>query len=801
MLKNYLVTALRNLARQKSTTILNVAGLALGITCSLVLFLLVRHMSGFDQYHSKLDRIYRVVSESQGSNGKFTTAGAPTLLPDAFRNDFPEAEEVIYISYRAGEMITIPQGDSQPKRYTEESGVGFTEPGFFRIFDRKVLIGDAEKGLDEPNEAVISKTLALKYFGREDAVGELLRVDTMDYKVSAIIEDAPSNTDLPLNLMLSYASIKASRLTAGWGSIWSDEQCYVLLKENHGADKVMARMPAFVTKYLGTDNYSKQTFLLQPLAEMHFSQDYSTLSYSTVSKETIATLAVVAIFLIVTACINFINLSTAEAIKRSKEVGIRKSLGSTRSQLVLQFLGEVTLVTTVAMLISLGTAQLVLNFINSFLETRLSLEFANDTGLWIFVVGITVMVSLLSGLYPSFVISAFKPAVALKNQISNKSSSGYNLRRGLVILQFVISQFFIIGTVVLISQMNYFQNKDLGFDKEAIILFPIPEPEVPGSTDSKMKSLRNEVSQFAGVESISLCSTAPSSGSVSGTGFTMEGEDASARKDTQVKQVDGEYIQLFDLKLIAGNGLGDSDTINGFVVNEQLTKIAGFKNPEEIVGKKLRLWDRTLPVMGVVQNFHTVSLENEIEPTVLMNRIRGYRTLSVKVKPGQYQAVIDQVKTKWEAAYPQHLFSYEFLDENIRQFYEGEQRMSSLFTIFTSIAIFIGCLGLFGLATFMANQKTKEIGVRKVLGASVESIVFLFSKEFIKLIAIAFIIACPLGWYIMNQWLDRFAYKITIGPEIFVAGFAVTFIIAVMTVGYRSIRAAVANPVNSLKEQ
>ena len=799
MLKNYLITAFRNLTRQRSSTILNIAGLTLGITCSLILFLLVRHIASFDKFHSKLDRIYRVVTESEGSNGKFYTSGVPSVLPDAFRNDFPEAEEVTFVSYRSGVMVSIPQRSGESRKFTEDRGVTFAEPNYFKIFDRKILIGNAEKGLDEPNEAIISKTLAQKYFGREDAVGEILKYDTLEYKVTAVMEDAPSNTDLPFDLMLSYATIKANQERNGWNSIWSDEQCYILLGEKEAAASLMSRMPAFVKKYLGDENYSKQTFNLQPLASMHFDDRYSTLSYSTVPKEMLIALSIVALFLIVTACINFINLSTAEAIKRSKEVGIRKSLGSTRGQLVAQFLGETTLITGFAMIVSLSLVQLALGFINAFLETTLAMDFSTDVSLWLFIIVITVVVSLLSGLYPSFVVSGFRPAAALKNQINNRSSSGYNLRRGLVVLQFVISQFFIIGTIVLISQMRYLQKKELGFRQDAIIIVPVPEGGSGSTLNAQSKTLRDEVARINGVHGASLSSTPPSSGSVSGTGFTFEGEDASQRKDTQVKQVDGSYIDLYDLQLIAGTGLEDRDTISGFVVNEQLVKVSGINNPADIIGKKIRVWGRTMPVVGVVKNFHTVSLETEIQPVLLMNRVNGYQTLSLLVDPSDYQATVENVKAKWEEMYPDQIFSYEFLDEHIRQFYDGEQRMSTLFTVFTSIAILIGCLGLFGLATFMVNQKTKEVGVRKVLGASVESILGLFSKEYFKLITVSFVIASPFGWYLMNMWLDQFAYKITIGPSTFIIGFAVTLTIALATVGYRSLKAAIANPVNSLK--
>jgi putative ABC transport system permease protein len=800
MLRNYFKTALRNLLRQKSSTVLNIAGLTLGITCSLVLFLLINHLLSFDTYHSKKDRIYRVVTESDGNSGRFYTPGVPPALPDAFKNDFPEAEEVTFTSYRANDLVSIPQLNGPSKKFQEEAGIVFAEPNFFKIFDRKILIGSVEKGLDDPQEAIISSSLARKYFGKEDVIGELVKYDTMEYKITAVMEDHPANTDFPFNLMLSYISIKKGRENT-WNSIWSDEHCYILLKEGETPSNLESRMGNFVEKYLGKDNFSNQTFTLQPLSSFHFDDRYGTYTYSTVSRQILFAMGAVAIFLIVTACINFINLSTAEAIKRSKEVGIRKSLGSTRTQLVGQFIGETTVVTSLAMLLSLGFAQIILGLINTFLELKLSMNLTSDGLLWTFIIGVTVVVSLLSGLYPAFVISAYRPALALKNQVNNKSSSGYVLRKGLVVLQFVISQFFIIGTIVLISQMNFFRNQDLGFKKDAVIVMPIPEREDPTYNDgsSKMRTLRNELLNISGIEDASLSNSPPSSGNVSGTDFRFEGEDAREGKGTQVKQIDGNYLKLYDLKLIAGRNLEDFDTARGFVVNEQLLKISGIQSPQEAVGKNVLMWGKRLPIIGVVKDFHTVSLHEPIEPTIMLNRIRGYETLSVKINPANLQQTIKEIKLKWEAAYPEHIFDYQFLDEQIGEFYETEERWSMLFTIFSSIAIFIGCLGLIGLATFMANQKNKEIGVRKVLGATVESIVFLFTKEFVKLIVIGFVIAAPLAWFIMNQYLNDFAYKITLGPAIFIAGFAITLIIALVTVGYRSIMAAIVNPVKSLR--
>ncbi len=799
MFQNYLKTAMRNLMRAKGSSFLNIAGLTLGITCSLVLFLMVKHLATFDRYHTNRDRIYRVVTQMDGNNKRFYTAGVPPVLPDAFREDFPEAEQVTFTSYRSGALVKVPRRNGDSKKFQEEFGVVFAESNFFKIFDRPLYIGDASHALDQPAEAVISRSLARKYFAREDVVGEVVRFDTVDYKITAVMSDFPDNTDFPFNLMLSYATIKSDQDKRGWGNIWSDEQCYILVKPGE-TDKMLSRMPGFVEKYVGKDNYNNETFALQPLSELHFDDRYSNYNYKTAPRELLAALGVIAAFLILTACINFVNLATAEAVKRSKEVGIRKSLGSTRRQLAFQFLGETTLVTLVAVVLSLAAAQMILSLLNPFLELPLKLDFAGGGMLWIFLVGVTIVVSLLSGLYPSLVLSRFSPAVALKNKMGNKSSSGFNLRRSLVIVQFVISQFFIMGTIILLSQMNYFQSEDLGFRKDAIIIVPIPENGAPGTqAATKVRTLREEVSRIPGIAMASLSSTAPSSGSVNSTGFYMDGQDEHDRRGTQVKHIDGNYLSLYEIPLLMGANLHDYDTARGCIVNEEFVRVAGFPDAQSAIGMNVNIWDRKLPIVGVVRDFHTVSLRDRIEPTLMMNNIDNYSTLSVQVNTADMKNVIGQLQTKWEAAYPQQIFDYKFLDDNIREFYEGEQKMSVLLTAFTSMAIFIGALGLFGLATFMTNQKTKEIGVRKALGATVESIILLFSREYVKLIGIGFAIASPAVWYVMNLWLQTFAYKITIGPMVFIAGLILTLLISVATVGYRSFRAARVNPVDSLR--
>lgn len=800
MFRNYLKTAFRNLLREAGSTAINISGLTLGITCSLVIFLLVNFLSSFDNFHSKRDRIYRVVFQSEGNHGTGYSAGIPSLLPDAFRLDFPEAEEVVFTSYRANSTVLVPQRGGENKPFSAEAGVLFTQSNFFKVFDRRIVAGDNVRGLDDPNTAIISRRSARLYFGREEVLGETVKFGDNEYRITAVMEDFPANTDFPFDLMLSYVTIKADNEKNGWSSIWSDEQCYFLLKEGASIRSVESGMAGFREKHVGKENADKSAYNIQPLREIHYDERYGSYTYNTVSRAMLITFASIALVLIITASINFINLSTAEAIKRSKEVGIRKSLGSTRGQLVGQFLGETTIVVIVSMLISLGLTQMALTFINPFMDVSLSLDLSGNASLWIFIISVTLIVALLSGLYPAFVVSGYNPVMALKNVAGNRSSSGYAMRRSLVVTQFVISQFFIFGTIILVYQMRFMEAKDLGFRKDTILMVRIPESEQVGSAHGpgKMRTLRDEMLRVPGVNAASLNSAAPSSGMVSGTSFRVAGADRDY--ETQVKLVDGNYIPLFDLKLIAGQNVEDLDTARGVVVNEKLCEVVGIK-PEDMIGKVLNVSRKDLPVTGVVRNFHTVSLEEPIEATVLMNRRARYSYLSLQIDPLRTQQVIDVLKPKWEAAYHESIFSYDFLDERIQEFYESYARMSTMLTLFSGIAIFIGCLGLFGLATYLSNQKTKEIGVRKVLGASVESIVLLFSREYIRLIVVGFLIAAPIAWFAMTKFLENFEYRIGIEPWIFASGFAATLVIALLTVGYRSVKSAVANPAHALRSE
>ena len=799
MLKNYLKTLTRTLLRDKVSTAINVAGLMLGITSCTILFLILKDGASYDKHHRNFDRIYRVVSQSS-ENGRVTyTQGIPPALPEAFRNDFHAAEQGVFTSYRRSSMIAVEQVDGTLKKYEEPKGLVITEPAFFKIFDRKMIIGDAGKCIDEPNEAIISHKWATKYFqSDENAIGKTVRFEDHDYSIRGVMEDYPSTTDLPFDLMLSYITTKASFEAAGWNGVSDNDNFYFMLKEGESIQSVQSLIPGFVAKYNGEGdaNTGEETYLIQSLSEVHTDSRFGNYNKKMPAAAKIS-FTVIGIFLMLMACINFINLTTAEAVRRTKEVGIRKALGSSRQQLILKFTGETFVVTALSVVISLGLVQLLLLPVNSFLDMSLSMDFS-DYRMWLFLITITVAVSLFSGIYPAFAISRFKPVEVLKGRLDVKNRSGFNLRRGLVVLQFFISQLFLIGTIVVFEQMDFMEEQDLGFRKDEIITVPIPERDDLADR-TKMRALKNEVIRLSGARAASLNYSPPSSAGVLSSGFKVleKGEELSA----QVKQVDGDYLDLFDIKVLAGAKLGDVDSMAGFVVNEKLVQIAGYAQNEDLVGKEIEFWGKKLPVIGVVKDFNTRSLSKPMEPVILTNDIGGYGNLSIQIAPKDMQATIRQIQKLWESRYPEYIFKYEFLDEQVNNLYRGERKMSQMITVFSFVAIFIGCLGLFGLISFMANQKTKEVGIRKVLGASVNSIVFLFLKEFFKLIAIGFALAAPVSMLIMNEYLKEFAYRINLSPTIFITALGSTMLIAIITVGFRSFTAASADPVKSLRNE
>ena len=796
MLKNYFVTTLRKLSRQKNYTAINVLGLALGMACCLFIFLIIQYELRFDRFHRKFDRIYRIVTEEKINDIISPTMGTPIPMAAALRQDFPNLEKVTVSFGNYGGLFAITQDDGTVQRFQENERVAFVEPEFFEIFDFPWMAGDP-KSLAEPNGVALTEEFAKKFFGSADALGRTIRMDNhIDLKVIGVVKNFPIHTDFPFSVLVSWKTLpQAGFEVESWGNLSSNVNTYVVLPPNYSAKEFESRLVDFKEKYHpNAKDANKRVHKVQPLREVHYDGRYGNYGQRAISKTTLWALGLIGVFLLITACINFVNMATAQAINRAKEVGVRKVLGAFRSQLITQYLGETFVITLLGAALAVVLAELLLPTLNNVLKLKISLQLFANFSVFAFLSLLILAVSLLAGLYPAFVLSHFMPALALKNKASTATGGGLFLRRGLVVFQFIISQMLIIGTLIVTNQMDYFRNKEMGFDQNAIVTVPLPVNEA-----TKLQTLHTQLLQNSRIRNVTFSYTSAASGNAWDTNLrhTLNGPEETFASD--LKFADAEYIPTYGLKLVAGRNYVVSDTVSELVVNETFARKLGY-TPQDLIGKTFKLGRRPyLPVVGVVQDFHTRPLQEEIRPCLLAAHRRAYQEASIKIAAQDMKEALQHIEKIWSATFPEFVYSIEFLDQRLADFYQQEQKISQLFRAFTAIAIFIGCIGLLGLISFVAAQRTKEIGVRKVLGATVVDILGLISKEFAGLIAIAFAVAAPVAYLVMNNWLENFAYRINVGLGVFAATIAVTFIIAGVTIGYRAIKAALANPVDALR--
>ncbi|MEZ2335734.1 ABC transporter permease [Mucilaginibacter sp. RCC_168] len=805
MLKNYFKIAWRNIIRHKGYSAINIAGLTLGISACLLIFIIIRYEMSFDTSQPNFKNIYHIVLKHTHEDGFSYTPGLPAPATDALRVDFPQAK-IAALNSSYGSQITVPAisagKNTGDKKFTESMGVVFIEPQFFDIFSFKWLAG-APSVLTEPNAVVISKSTAVKYFGDwTNIIGKILKMDNLiDLKVAGITEDQPENTDFPFKIMVSYITWKQHPkeyyYENDWGAISSNHQVFMLIP-NTSVNNIDNQLISFTKKHYATGTKRKLIFA-QPLALLHFDTRFgNTLGDHVMSMATLRTLSFIAILIIVMASINFINLSTAQSVGRSKEVGIRKVLGSTRKQLVIQIIGETTLIVIGSVLFALIVAKLAMPYLKHIASVPESTALFTVDNI-VFSIIVMFAVILLSGIYPALIVSGFKPVLALKNKITAASIGGIPLRRALVVAQFAISQLLIIGTIVAVSQMDFVNKADLGFNKNAVLV-------IPGYTDSlslrKMDSFKQRLLQNAQVESVSFSSDAPSSENNSATNFYFNHSTKDPGFSTFLKFGDADYFKTYQLHFAAGRGYDVGDTARQVVVNETFIHKLGIQNAQDAIGKTVRLGTGPiLPISGVVKDFKTNSLRENVKPIVISAQKAYESQVAIKIKTNDLSKTVAQLQKMWETTYPEYAYNGYFLDQNIAAFYQQENQMALVYKIFAGIAIFISCLGLYGLVSFMAVQRTKEVGIRKVLGASVSSIIYLFSKEFMVLIAISFVIAMPTAWYLMTGWLQNFAYRISLSLWVFILAIVSSVLIAWMTVGYKALKAALVNPVKSLRNE
>jgi hypothetical protein len=812
MFRNHIKIALRSLWRKKTFAFLNILGLAVGMASALLIFLVIRHEMSYDTFHTKLNRIYRVGTGLYYKSGQVEHYGGATILvPDAFRQDFPGVEKVAPVQQVDEEQFAIPQhGAGTERRFKEKEGIFYTTPSLFDILDFPWLQGNPASALREPYTMALSRTIAQKWFGDwHSAVGKtvLMGDKRIPLLITGILKDPPANTDLSLRIVLSYATYKSLHAAdfdspGTWGSFSSASECFILLHRQEDITALRAQIGAFTHLHYGqtekTGNARTEVELLA-FKDQHFDETHDRYGEPGLSVRELWALGLIGVFLVLVACINFVNLSTAQSVNRSKEIGVRKVLGSNRRQLLAQFLQETALLTVIALLLACILTELALPYVGTLTSRDLSINLFLVPSALLFLMGTGICVTFLAGVYPGMVLSGFDPVDAIKSKLKT-AAGGITLRRGLVVLQFVIAQLLIIGTLVVVKQMAFFRNRPMGFERKAIVMMDLPQDSL---SIRKYAFLKHRVQQIPGVLSATLGDTPPSTENAWNTSIVFDTRSTPEDFSIMVRFADTDYFRTFQMDLTTGRLPYPADTVHEVLVNETAVRMLGIRSNEDILGKTAQLgkMGNGLRIVGVLKDFNDKPLNNKIgiRPLIVSPAALHYDMLAVRLDPRQIESAMSALSTAYGDVFPEHVFEPTFFDNQLMDYYHTEATAAKLFRLFALLAIFISSLGLYGLVSFMAAQKTKEVGIRKVLGASVPSIVFLFSKEFTLLIGVAFVIASPLGYYLMHQWLNGFFYRTDIGWGVFAVAIILSIVIAWATVGYRALRAALADPVKALK--
>ena len=794
MLKNVLTISVRNLRRYATYSWINIIGLTLGITCALFIFLIVKFELSYDQYHAKADRIYRINSGGPEEE-KDHDMGSPTGLAPALRAEFMEFEEVATI-LKLNPDRTQVEINRELARIPETYLV---QPQFFNIFDFVWLHGTPETSLRDPNKVVITESLENQFF-QGNALGKTIRLNNEDELiVTGIIQDPPMNSDFPIQIAVSHATIEKKKGAYdpdnfdGWNSYY---HTYVLLKKGVDPAVLKPKFKSLVERRLGKESAEKyRAFSAMHLSDIHFISD--NYNKRTISPDAINTLRIIGIFILLIACINFINLATSQAIRRAKEVGIRKTLGSNRKNLIFQFIGEAFIVTLASMLISFVLVNQLTLLSKQYTDIPLSQETLTQPDTLFLMLIILVAVTLLSGFYPAFVLSGFRPVEALKSAPISMGLKGIFVRKGLIAFQFIITQVLIICTLITVRQTDYFESQPLGFTKEAVLTADLPRPD-----KSRLSALRNGLLQYPEIKNVSFSLNTPSA-TINKWWAGFKHESMPEEASVEIKLVDSVYLKMFNILTIAGVNTIEGDSGLNVIANESLTRELGMDKPEKAVGEVIEYWGKRVTIVGVVKDFQTVSLHEGVHPVLITCQEDYFQKVSVKIDMGQTQAAINHFEKEWKAAFPEYYFTYDFLDEQLATFYKEEKKISRLFVAFAFVAISIGCIGLLGLIMFVSAQRTKEVGIRKVLGASITNIATLLSKDFIILVLVAGLIASPIGYYFMDKWLQGFVNRISLADNawVFVFSAMLALLFAAVTVGVQSLKAALANPTDSLRNE
>jgi putative ABC transport system permease protein len=814
MYKNYFKIAFRSLLKNKVYSFVNILGLAMGFACCTLIALFIKDEWGYDRYHAQADNIYRVTRDFLSKDGSVSLHlghVAPPFAP-LIKNDFPDVKYAVRV-LETGSLFAIQENGRQVKAFNEEK-VNFAEAEVFKVFDIPLLSGKVETSLNEPFTMLLSDRMAEKYFDKQDPIGKILRTNNQyDVRITGVFKSFPKQSHWHPDFLVSFKTLEDStlygkrNLETNWGN--NAFATYLLVNEDFSKERTEALFPKFLDKHMGataTANGnpmpSTYTYLyLQKLTDIHLHSHLDSEVEANGDIKFIYLFSAIGLFILLIACINFMNLSTARAANRAKEVGVRKVVGAVKAHLIGQFLSESIIVAFLSLILGCGIAFLTLPLLNTFTDKTMTINLFTNWTEFLLLLAFALVTGILAGVYPAFVLSAFRPAHVLKGQMSSGSANA-PLRKGLVIFQFGISVVLIVATGLVFQQLNYMNSKDLGFKKDQIVNLPYYR-ELGDNYDA----FYNELTKNTLIKNVSRSSRLPSTRLLDSNDARAQvgKSDSISATSVVIKMVmtDHHFLDTYQMPLVAGRTfskeIGTDDT-TAFVLNEASVKMIGWKSAEEAINQPFGYGNRNGKIIGVVKDFHFESLHQEIVPIVFFLNPRFYNNLSIKLQ-GDTKPSLAHVEKVWNQFLPNRPFEYEFLDQRFGQLYESEQKQGNLFIIFSSLAIFIACLGLFGLASYSTLQRTKEIGIRKVMGASIGQIIFLFFKEFAILIGIANLVAFPIAYYTMNEWLENFAYRVGIGGSVFGLAVFISIAIALLTISLQTIKAAVANPVKSLRSE
>lgn len=818
MIKNYLKIAWRNLVKNRVFSFINIFGLSVGLTCCILISLYIYHEISYDKYHKNGDRIFRLgtVFIDQGVEEAGSNSSAP--LGKMFQQEYPEVESsarILHLFRDDKTLFQVKEPGDKVKSFYETKGF-LADSNFFQILSYRFKEGDAKTALIEPNSVVINEEIAQKLFGKESAINKVIRISSStngdsSFRITGVFENPEGPSHLDARFFITFRGGDMNRIANENPSITNNNMfyTYLLLKEGSDAKKLEQKFPDFIQRHLGSQlqQMGKQRkYFVLPVPDIYLSGITKNSITATGNKTTLFILGSIATLTLLIACINFMNLSTANSAKRAAEVGVRKVLGAQKASLLRQFLGESLVMTAIALIFAVVLTVLLLPVFEQVSGKTLVISFQQKMKLAVLFIFLALITGLLAGSYPAFYLSSFRPIKVLKGKFSN-SLAAISLRKGLVVFQFIISIVLIIASVVIAKQMSYLQQKNLGFQKDQQVVVPLRSSTAKNSVQAFKNSIVNNTS----ISSIGTSMAYPGIFNPQDWLMYRQGQTMNNSKQVYINLVDNSFLQTLDVKLVAGRLFSSqfaADTLTSFVINEQAVKEYGFTSAQDAVGKWLAAdWDgeqNRFMIIGVVKDFHFKDLHEKIEPFAFRfynNADAGFNYMIAHSNGGNIKQSLSTLEAVWTKLNPNEPFEYSFLDQDFQKNYEKEDRQANLINYFTLVAIIISCLGLFGLATFTAEQRTKEIGIRKVLGASVYGVVALLSKDFLKLVVIAVVIASPLALYAMNKWLQNFAYKTSITWQVFALTTFVAVMIAFVTISFQAIKAAIANPVKSLRTE